>query len=104
MTINTAYYWVYILNCENGTYYTGYTDDLDRRFREHVSGTSKCKYTRSFKPINIAQFWQIAGTKSQAMKVESFIKKMTKQQKTQLILCPIQLKEIFDGVIDIKGS
>lgn len=80
-------YWVYILNCENGSYYTGYTTELERRFQEHVAGTDKCKYTRSFKPLNIAQSWQVA-TQSQAMKIEKFIKRLSKQKKHQLITHP----------------
>ena len=48
--MNEIYYWVYILNCENGAFYTGYTTDLIRRYHEHLEGSSK--YTRSFKPLN----------------------------------------------------
>lgn len=92
MTIE--YYWVYILNCVNGSYYTGYTTDLVRRYQEHVKGTTKCKYTRSFKPLNIAQSWQIQG-KSTAMKVERFIKHMTRKEKEQLILFPDRLMKFF---------
>jgi putative endonuclease len=81
-------YWVYILNCNNGSYYTGYTVDLIRRYQEHVAGTDKCKYTRSFKPLSIAQSWQIQGDKSTAMKIEKRIKKMTKKEKEKIILSP----------------
>jgi putative endonuclease len=78
-------YWVYILECENGSYYTGYTTDLTRRFQEHLQGTAKCKYTRAFKPIKIAQSWQITGSKADAMKVEREIKKLSRAQKIKLI-------------------
>lgn len=88
-------YWVYILHCENGNYYTGYTTDLARRFDEHVQGTGKCKYTRSFKPLSIAQSWKIESSKSTAMKIERFIKKLTKEEKRKLILSPGRLAEMF---------
>jgi putative endonuclease len=80
-------YWVYILLCNNGAYYTGYTTDLPRRFAEHLAGTSKCKYTRSFKPIKIAQAWQIENA-SLAKRLESHIKKLKREQKEQLIVSP----------------
>jgi len=86
---------VYILLCENGAYYTGYTTDLDRRYQEHLQGTAKCKFTQSFKPIKIAQHWQIHGDKSVAMKIERFIKGLNKQKKEQIILFPNKLAELF---------
>lgn len=89
------HYWVYILNCENNTYYTGYTNNLARRYQEHVLGTAKCKYTRSFKPLNIAQCWKISESKSLAMQIERFIKKLSKGEKKQLLLDPGKLTQLF---------
>lgn len=89
------YHWVYILNCSNGAYYTGYTTDIGRRYQEHVTGTGKCKYTRSFKPVSIAQCWKVFGSKAKAMRVEQHIKKMRKDQKHYLILHPEQLAVYF---------
>jgi putative endonuclease len=87
-------FWVYILLCENGNYYTGYTNDLSRRYEEHLAGTAKCKYTRSFKPIKIAQSWPIYGTKSDAMKLENHLKQLSKREKEKLILDPEKLATI----------
>lgn len=81
-------YWVYILLCENQSYYTGYTDNLERRYRSHVNGTGKCKYTRSFKPVTIAQSWLIDGDKILAMQLEREIKKKTREQKIRIIKNP----------------
>jgi len=92
-------FFVYMLLCENGAYYTGYTVDLERRYKEHLQGTAKCKYTRSFKPVCIAQSWQICGEKSLAMKIERFIKEMNKEEKEQLIMMPSYLAELFPMVI-----
>jgi putative endonuclease len=80
-------YWVYILLCDNGSYYTGYTTDLKRRFQEHLLGTEKCKYTRSFKPIKIAQSWQVNDA-STAKRLENYIKKLNKIEKERLVLSP----------------
>ena len=76
-----------MLECENGSYYTGYTTDLARRFQEHQRGTAKCKYTRAFKPIKIAQSWQVNGSKADAMRLERDIKKLSRTEKIKLIDC-----------------
>lgn len=87
-----SFYWVYILLCENNSYYTGYTNDLKKRYQSHVNGTGKCKYTRSFKPLSIAQSWQIQGDKLQALKLERYIKKLSRSQKEHLIHNPCLLE------------
>ena len=80
-------YWVYILRCENDSLYTRYTDDLLKRYQAHKNGTGS-KYTRSFKPKLIAQCWEISGEKRLAMQVERQIKKMPREEKERVILCP----------------
>ncbi|MBA3536828.1 MAG: GIY-YIG nuclease family protein [Tatlockia sp.] len=84
-------YWVYILLCKNNSYYTGYTNDLAKRYASHVNGTGKCKYTRSFKPVCIAQSWKIMGGKAMAMQIENRIKKLTRLQKEMIIANPPSL-------------
>lgn len=84
-------YWIYILQCENLSYYTGYTTDLDKRYQSHRDGTGKCKYTRSFKPIRIAQSWKINGSKAAAMKIERYIKSLSRSEKETLIAYPTLL-------------
>lgn len=80
-------YWVYILQCSNQSYYTGYTDNLEKRFANHLAGKAS-KYTRSFRPLSIAQSWEISGDKSIAMQIERYIKKLSKAQKEHLVLNP----------------
>jgi putative endonuclease len=88
-------YWVYILHCENNCYYTGYTTDLTKRYKAHLNGTAS-KYTRSFKPIKIVQYWQVEN-KSIAMQLENYIKKLSRQDKEKIIdkpdLLPTVTKE-----------
>lgn len=84
-------YWVYILLCQNNSYYTGYTTDLAKRYASHVNGTGRCKYTRSFKPLCIAQSWKIIGTKALAMQIEQRIKKFSRVQKEMIIANPASL-------------
>lgn len=91
MSLHQQNYWVYILLCENNTYYTGYTNNLIKRYESHVNGTGKCKYTRSFKPVCIAQSWKIKGDKLLAMQLERAIKKLSRRAKEELIKHPNQL-------------
>ena len=67
-------FWIYILECEKGNYYTGYTTDLVRRYWEHITGTTNTKYTKSFRPVRIAQCWRLTDKKGTALKIEHFIK------------------------------
>jgi putative endonuclease len=96
--MDTQCFYVYILCCENGSYYTGYTTDLKRRYREHARGTRKSKFTRSFKPLAIAQFWTIDSDKRLAMRVEKHIKKLTRKDKERLILRPELLLAEFPAI------
>ncbi len=86
--MDNHYYWVYIILCANNTYYTGYTNDLEKRYQAHIDGSSKCKYTRSFKPISIAQSWKIPGEKAVAMQVERLIKSLSRAEKEGIIANP----------------
>lgn len=85
--MNKKSYWVYILYCNNGSYYTGYTSNLPKRYQAHLNGKAS-KYTRSFKPHCIVQCWNIMGDKSLAMRIEHWIKKLPRSQKENLIAFP----------------
>ena len=89
--IKSETYWVYILLCDNGSYYTGYTNDLEKRYQSHIDGTGRCKYTRSFKPIRIAQSWKIIDSKSLAMQIEKQVKKLSRVDKDKIITNPTSL-------------
>ncbi|MFY7697845.1 MAG: GIY-YIG nuclease family protein [Legionella sp.] len=91
----SRYFWVYILLCDNAAYYTGWTNDLHRRYQEHVRGSPKCKYTRSFKPLAIAQAWKTMQGRTTVLQIESYIKSLNKRQKEQLIREPQRLVDLF---------
>ena len=86
-------YFVYILRCQNGSLYTGYTTDLASRYAAHLAG--KCKYTRSFKPVEIASSWIIHGDKADAMRVERYIKSLPRWEKDRLLSSPGLLSNQF---------
>lgn len=90
-------YWVYILHCANDTYYTGYTNNLEKRYESHRNGSGKCKYTRSFKPLCIAQCWKVDGTKALAMQMECAIKKLSRVEKEKIIAKPSILSNQFQA-------
>lgn len=87
-------YYLYILQCQNGALYTGITTDLERRYQEHVTGSAKCKYTRSFPPEAIAASWELAD-KTLALKAEAKIKKMPREKKLVLIANPLLISKII---------
>jgi putative endonuclease len=74
---------VYILECNDGTLYTGWTNDIDKRFKAHNDGKG-AKYTKGRRPLKLVYLEELE-TKSEALKRENKIKKMTKDKKRQLI-------------------
>ncbi len=94
------HYWLYILQVKNGYYYTGYTSNLERRYREHLRGS--CKYTRAFPPLNIARSWKIFAEKGMLLKIESLIKRQQRQCKTLLINNPESLEELVWTKLSLK--
>ena len=76
-------FFVYILLCQDGTYYTGYTKNVDNRARMHACGKG-ARYTKMHKPKKIAYVEEVQ-TRPEAMKREKAIKRLTHQQKAGLI-------------------
>ncbi|MFC5714439.1 GIY-YIG nuclease family protein [Thalassorhabdus alkalitolerans] len=76
-------HFVYILKCGDGTYYTGYTTDVQKRLITHEMGKG-AKYTRGRAPLSLV-YESSFSTKSEALKAERAIKKLTKAQKKNLI-------------------
>ena len=81
---NVVMYYTYILLTENNTFYCGYTDNLEKRFNKHLSGKG-AKYTRANKPVKIVYSKEFC-TKSEAMKEEARLKKLSHSEKQKLIL------------------
>ena len=76
-------FYVYILLCMDGSFYTGYTNDLQQRTRQHENGKG-ARYTKSHRPQKVA-YVEVFGSRSSAMKREKVIKKLSHQQKQDLI-------------------
>jgi len=80
----TKPYLVYILKCSDGTFYTGITNDLERRLKAHNKGTAS-KYTIVRRPISVI-YTETADDKSAALKRELQIKALSRKEKEVLIL------------------
>ena len=75
---------VYIVECADGSYYTGITTDIKRRLLEHNYSFKSAKYTRSRRPVRLV-YEESVDNRSIASKREYAIKKMKKKDKSLLI-------------------
>ena len=96
-------YYVYMLRCKDNTIYTGITVDIKRRMEEHFYKNEKCaKYTYTHTAKKLEAVWECRN-KSLASKLEYAIKRLTKQNKEELIKTK-SLEKVFYGneKIDIE--
>ena len=76
-------FYTYIVKCSDGTYYTGYTTDLEKRIAAHNSGKG-AKYTRSRLPVTLI-YHETYPSKEEAMSREWHIKRLSRIEKETLI-------------------
>jgi predicted GIY-YIG superfamily endonuclease len=76
-------FYVYILKCNDSSYYTGHTDDLETRLAEHKLGTVPC-YTLTRRPVELV-YCQEFGTREEAFTAERQIKGWSRRKKEALI-------------------
>ena len=76
--------YTYILECADGSLYTGWTNHLEDRVQAHNEGHG-AKYTKSRRPVKLV-YYEISATRQEAMKREAAIKKLTRAQKMELIV------------------
>ena len=103
-SVQEKVYFIYILKCDRGVLYTGIATDYKRRFYEHaeVDGSKRgAKFTKSHKPEKIVAVWR-TKTRSDASKLESRIKQLTKSDKELLINDNSNFKIFFSKLIDCR--
>jgi predicted GIY-YIG superfamily endonuclease len=88
-------FWVYILRCSDGSYYTGQSDDLARRLGEHQNGI-KCTYTRRRRPVELV-FSEYFESREEARAAERQIKGWTRVKKEALI------RRDWDELVRLSG-
>ncbi len=75
--------YTYMVRCADGSLYTGWTNDLEKRVKCHNEGRG-AKYTRPRLPVRLAYF-EVFDTKEAAMQREAAIKKLSKARKEELV-------------------
>ena len=81
--ISTSSWFVYIICCSDGSYYTGATNNVEKRIKQHNAGRG-AKYTRGRLPVELLRFFELSS-KSEALKFEYYIKKQNKKVKLSII-------------------
>lgn len=79
-----AAWWLYIVECADGTLYTGVTTDVSRRIAEHNGSTRGAKYTRSRRPVEL-RYTQPCADRSDAQRQEARIKRLSRTDKLRLV-------------------
>jgi len=80
----TRHWYLYVVKCRDTTLYTGITTDLKRRLQEHNTSSKGSKYTRTRRPVTLV-YQQAHRNRSEAQKAEYAFKRLTKQQKIEII-------------------
>lgn len=77
-------YFVYIVECADGTYYTGITNNLEKRVRAHNSAATAAKYTKVRRPVRLV-YSEVSGNRGAALVREAAIKRLRRAAKEALI-------------------
>lgn len=75
-------YYIYILKCQDGTFYTGSTNDVEKRVAVHNAGKG-AKYTRGRLPVKLL-YTESFATKGEALKREVALKRLSREEKIKL--------------------
>ncbi len=77
-------YYVYILHCADGSYYTGMTNDPERRLQEHEAGTGSAAHTHTRRPVKLV-WYDAFQSPMAAIEVEKQLKRWSRRKKEALI-------------------
>lgn len=95
--------YVYILKCSDGNYYTGITNDLERRFNEHQEGIHPESYTFDRRPLELL-YYETFTNYSYAIEWEKKIKRWSRKKKEALINSNWEdLKKFSECLNDTRG-
>ena len=89
-------YYVYVLECRDGSLYAGMTNDLRRRMTLHTAGKG-ARYTRSHPPQALAGLWRCGG-RTAAARLEYAFKTLQRAQKRALLAAPERVTEVFPAL------
>ena len=97
-------YSLYIVECADGTLYTGIAPDVDRRLREHSDGPRGAKYLRSRGPLRLV-FSEAIGDRAAASRAELRVKRLPRADKLELVAGRIALANLLaDAQVPVDSS
>lgn len=76
-------WYVYIMECSDGSFYTGVTNDIERRHQQHNDGSAS-RYTRSRRPV-VLRYQEMCGNRSEALIRECALRLLSRKEKEALI-------------------
>ena len=88
------FYYVYILKCSDGSFYTGITNNIELRLQQHQSGIQKNSYTYNKRPVQL-EFCEEFGDVLQAISFEKKIKGWTRAKKSALIAGDVDMLQVL---------
>jgi putative endonuclease len=86
-------WFLYLIECADGSLYTGIATDVDARFAKHLSGDG-ARYTRSRKPVAVRASFELGG-RAEASRAEYWVKRLTAPRKWKLVAGELTLVEIM---------
>ena len=93
-------YYTYMIRCKDNSIYTGMTNDLNRRVKEHIEKDKKCaKYTSTHTATKLERAW-ISENRIYASKLEYWIKKLSKKEKEELIKNPRKFNSLLNEKVE----
>ena len=95
-------WFLYLIECADGSIYTGIATDVDARFEKHSSGKG-ARYTRSRKPVRVLASFELAG-RSEASRAEYWVKRLSAAEKRALIAGALTLDAVVPNAGDGSGS
>ena len=75
--------YTYIVECSDGSFYTGWTNCIEKRLDDHNNGKG-AKYTKGRGPVKLV-YLELSDTKQEAMSKEAHIKRLTRKQKKEIV-------------------
>ena len=87
-------YSLYLVECADGSLYTGISTDVDRRFHEHEKGAKGARYLRGRGPLKLV-FRQAIGDRSLAQRVEARVRRLPRRRKQDFALLPALIDRIL---------
>ncbi|HSO87766.1 MAG TPA: GIY-YIG nuclease family protein [Draconibacterium sp.] len=99
--MNDKMYSIYILECSDGSFYTGMTSNLDARMKSHVEGDEKCaRHTKTRKPVKLVFSFNNIKESRIARKGEKYIKGLTREKKIKIINGDIKAIHLLNRQIE----